>query len=175
MHWASAAKHIGDISRRYDSKPCKDDERQSQLPPRASRPWQWTNKQSLSCIVRHGGAQSLQINRSMPRACDKQWDGKIECCVHTMPSSRIRSYARQERDHGYFRARWRGAELPGQGRYWIAENASVIGRVRLSPMPASGSARSCAATTSGSSSASVPVQDNATLHTDPGFPLCHRG
>src|SRR5215475_9425542 len=63
-------------------------------------------------------------------------------------------------------------ELPADGRCWIAENASVIGRVRLKPF------------------ASVwfnsvlrgdnewieigersQVQDNATLHTDPGFPL----
>ena len=63
-------------------------------------------------------------------------------------------------------------ELPADGRYWIAESASVVGRVRLG------------------SDASVwfgsvlrgdnewielgersQVQDNATLHTDPGFPL----
>ncbi len=63
-------------------------------------------------------------------------------------------------------------ELPGEGRYWIAESANVIGRVRLKP------------------DASVwfgsvlrgdnewielgersQIQDNATLHTDPGFPL----
>jgi carbonic anhydrase/acetyltransferase-like protein (isoleucine patch superfamily) len=63
-------------------------------------------------------------------------------------------------------------ELPADGRWWIAESASVIGRVRLK------------------TDASVwfnsvlrgdnewielgersQVQDNATLHTDPGFPL----
>src|SRR5947209_8217834 len=63
-------------------------------------------------------------------------------------------------------------DLPADGRYWIADSASVIGRVRLK------------------SNASVwfnsvlrgdnewieigersQVQDNATLHTDPGFPL----
>jgi carbonic anhydrase/acetyltransferase-like protein (isoleucine patch superfamily) len=63
-------------------------------------------------------------------------------------------------------------ELPPDGRWWIAESASVIGRVRLK------------------TDASVwfnsvlrgdnewielgersQVQDNATLHTDPGFPL----
>src|SRR5436853_5783219 len=63
-------------------------------------------------------------------------------------------------------------DLPADGRYWIAENAMVIGRVRLR------------------SDASVwfnavlrgdnewielgersQIQDNATLHTDPGFPL----
>src|SRR5262245_24059527 len=65
-----------------------------------------------------------------------------------------------------------GPDLPADGRYWIAENACVIGRVRLKP------------------DASVwfgsvlrgdnewieigecsQVQDNATLHTDPGFPM----
>ena len=63
-------------------------------------------------------------------------------------------------------------DLPGEGRFWIAESANVIGRVRLKP------------------DASVwfgsvlrgdnewieigersDVQDNCTLHTDPGFPL----
>jgi carbonic anhydrase/acetyltransferase-like protein (isoleucine patch superfamily) len=63
-------------------------------------------------------------------------------------------------------------DLPGEGRYWIAESANVIGRVRLKP------------------DASVwfgsvlrgdnewielgersQIQDNATLHTDPGFPI----
>ena len=63
-------------------------------------------------------------------------------------------------------------DLPADGGYWIADSASVIGRVRLK------------------SNASVwfnsvlrgdnewieigersQVQDNATLHTDPGFPL----
>jgi carbonic anhydrase/acetyltransferase-like protein (isoleucine patch superfamily) len=63
-------------------------------------------------------------------------------------------------------------ELPGEGRYWIAESAILIGRVRLK------------------TDASVwfnsvlrgdnewielgersQIQDNATLHTDPGFPL----
>ena len=63
-------------------------------------------------------------------------------------------------------------ELPADGRWWIAESASVIGRVRLK------------------TDASVwfnsvlrgdnewielgersQIQDNATLHTDPGFPM----
>ena len=63
-------------------------------------------------------------------------------------------------------------DLPGEGRYWIAESANVIGRVRLMP------------------DASVwfgsvlrgdnewielgersQIQDNSTLHTDPGFPI----
>ncbi len=63
-------------------------------------------------------------------------------------------------------------DLPDEGHYWIAENASVIGRVRLGR------------------DASVwfgsvlrgdnewielgersQIQDNATVHTDPGFPV----
>jgi carbonic anhydrase/acetyltransferase-like protein (isoleucine patch superfamily) len=63
-------------------------------------------------------------------------------------------------------------DLPANGRYWIAESAMVIGRVRLK------------------TDASVwfnavmrgdnewielgersQIQDNATLHTDPGFPM----
>jgi carbonic anhydrase/acetyltransferase-like protein (isoleucine patch superfamily) len=63
-------------------------------------------------------------------------------------------------------------DLPEEGHYWIAENASVIGRVRLGR------------------DASVwfgsvlrgdnewielgersQIQDNATVHTDPGFPV----
>ena len=65
-----------------------------------------------------------------------------------------------------------GPDLPADGRYWIADSAVVIGRVRLK------------------SDASVwfnavlrgdnewielgersQIQDNAMLHTDPGFPL----
>jgi carbonic anhydrase/acetyltransferase-like protein (isoleucine patch superfamily) len=63
-------------------------------------------------------------------------------------------------------------DLPGNGRYWIAENACVIGRVRLK------------ADTSVWFGSVVrgdnewielgersQIQDNATLHTDPGFPI----
>src|SRR5262245_26760490 len=63
-------------------------------------------------------------------------------------------------------------ELPADGRYWIAENASVIGRVRL---------KSDASVWFGSVlrgdnewieiGERSQVQDNATLHTDPGFPM----
>jgi len=63
-------------------------------------------------------------------------------------------------------------ELPADGRYWIAETASVIGRVRL---------KSNASVWFGSVlrgdnewieiGERSQVQDNATLHTDPGFPL----
>ena len=63
-------------------------------------------------------------------------------------------------------------ELPADGRYWIADSAAVIGRVRLKPTPASGSARCCAATTSGSRSASARrSRTTPRLHTDPGFPI----
>jgi len=65
-----------------------------------------------------------------------------------------------------------GPELPADGRYWIAETASVIGRVRL---------KSHASIWFGSVLGGdnewielgerSQIQDNATLHTDPGFPM----
>ena len=63
-------------------------------------------------------------------------------------------------------------DLPSDGSYWIAESAAVIGRVRL---------LADASVWFGSVlrgdnewielGARSQVQDNATLHTDPGFPL----
>ncbi len=63
-------------------------------------------------------------------------------------------------------------DLPSDGRYWIAESAAVIGRVRL---------QADASVWFGSVlrgdnewidlGTRSQVQDNATLHTDPGFPL----
>ncbi|HEY6992163.1 MAG TPA: gamma carbonic anhydrase family protein [Xanthobacteraceae bacterium] len=63
-------------------------------------------------------------------------------------------------------------DLPADGRYWIAHSAAVIGRVRL---------KSDASVWFGSVlrgdnewielGARSQVQDNATLHTDPGFPV----
>ena len=63
-------------------------------------------------------------------------------------------------------------EFPPDGLYWVAETASVIGRVRL---------KSEASIWYGSVLRGdnewieigdrSQVQDNATLHTDPGFPL----
>jgi carbonic anhydrase/acetyltransferase-like protein (isoleucine patch superfamily) len=63
-------------------------------------------------------------------------------------------------------------DLPADGRYWIADSASVIGRVRLK-MNASVWFNSVLRGDNewieiGERS---QVQDNATLHTDPGFPL----
>ena len=63
-------------------------------------------------------------------------------------------------------------ELPEEGRYWIAPSATVIGRVRLKT--------DCSvwfgAVLRGDNEwielgERSQVQDNATLHTDPGFPL----
>jgi carbonic anhydrase/acetyltransferase-like protein (isoleucine patch superfamily) len=63
-------------------------------------------------------------------------------------------------------------ELPEEGRYWIAPNATVIGRVRLKA--------DCSvwfgAVLRGDNDwielgERSQIQDNATLHTDPGFPL----
>jgi carbonic anhydrase/acetyltransferase-like protein (isoleucine patch superfamily) len=63
-------------------------------------------------------------------------------------------------------------ELPVDGRYWIADSAVVIGRVRL---------KRDASVWFGSVlrgdnewielGERSQIQDNATLHTDPGFPL----
>jgi carbonic anhydrase/acetyltransferase-like protein (isoleucine patch superfamily) len=63
-------------------------------------------------------------------------------------------------------------DLPADGSYWIAETATLIGRVRL---------KSQASVWFGSVlrgdnewielGARSQIQDNATLHTDPGFPL----
>jgi carbonic anhydrase/acetyltransferase-like protein (isoleucine patch superfamily) len=63
-------------------------------------------------------------------------------------------------------------ELPGEDQYWIAPNATVIGKVRLKP--------DCSiwfnAVLRGDNEwielgERSQIQDNATLHTDPGFPL----
>jgi carbonic anhydrase/acetyltransferase-like protein (isoleucine patch superfamily) len=63
-------------------------------------------------------------------------------------------------------------ELPAHGRYWVAASASVIGRVRL---------RSDASVWFGAVlrgdnewielGERAQIQDNSTLHTDPGFPI----
>jgi carbonic anhydrase/acetyltransferase-like protein (isoleucine patch superfamily) len=63
-------------------------------------------------------------------------------------------------------------DLPADGRYWIAETATVIGRVRL---------KRDASVWFGSVlrgdnewielGERSQIQDNATLHTDPGFPI----
>jgi carbonic anhydrase/acetyltransferase-like protein (isoleucine patch superfamily) len=63
-------------------------------------------------------------------------------------------------------------ELPGVGEYWIAESASVIGRVRL----ARKTSIWFGAVLRGDNEwielgERSQIQDNATLHTDPGFPL----
>jgi carbonic anhydrase/acetyltransferase-like protein (isoleucine patch superfamily) len=63
-------------------------------------------------------------------------------------------------------------EFPGAGEYWVAETATLIGRVRL---------RRHASVWFGAVlrgdnewielGERSQIQDNATLHTDPGFPL----
>jgi carbonic anhydrase/acetyltransferase-like protein (isoleucine patch superfamily) len=63
-------------------------------------------------------------------------------------------------------------EFPGDGRYWIADTAVVIGRVRLRPE----ASLWWGAVLRGDNEwieigEGSQVQDNATLHTDPGFPL----
>jgi len=63
-------------------------------------------------------------------------------------------------------------ELPADGRYWIAESASVIGRVRLK----ADTSVWFGSVLRGDNEwielgTRSQIQDNATLHTDPGFPL----
>ena len=66
-------------------------------------------------------------------------------------------------------------ELPEEGRYWIAPNATVIGKVRLK----TDSSVWFGAVLRGDNEwielgERSQIQDNATLHTDPGFPMTHR-
>ncbi len=48
-------------------------------------------------------------------------------------------------------------ELPKSGNYFIAETATVIGKVRLLEGASAGSARCCAVTMIGSRSARIPM------------------
>ena len=63
-------------------------------------------------------------------------------------------------------------ELPGDGLYWVADTAAVIGRVRLH----SDVSIWWGSVLRGDNEwidigAGSQIQDNATLHTDPSFPL----
>src|SRR3954471_4366710 len=63
-------------------------------------------------------------------------------------------------------------QLPPQGSYWIAESASVIGRVRMKAQASVG----FGAVLRGDNEwielgERSQIQDNSTLHTDPGFPI----
>ena len=63
-------------------------------------------------------------------------------------------------------------EFPKDGRYWVAENATLIGRVRL----LQDASVWFGAVLRGDNEwielgLRSQIQDNATLHTDPGFPL----
>jgi carbonic anhydrase/acetyltransferase-like protein (isoleucine patch superfamily) len=65
-----------------------------------------------------------------------------------------------------------GPEFPGDGRYWIAETAVLIGRVRMRR----DSSIWFGAVLRGDNEWSEigersQIQDNSTLHTDPGFPM----
>jgi len=63
-------------------------------------------------------------------------------------------------------------ELPGEGQYYVADSAVLIGRVRLK---ASASVWFGAVLRGDNEWIEVgersQIQDNSTLHTDPGFPL----
>jgi carbonic anhydrase/acetyltransferase-like protein (isoleucine patch superfamily) len=63
-------------------------------------------------------------------------------------------------------------EFPADGRYWVAESATLIGRVRLM----SAASVWFGAVLRGDNEwielgERSQIQDNCTLHTDPGFPL----
>jgi carbonic anhydrase/acetyltransferase-like protein (isoleucine patch superfamily) len=63
-------------------------------------------------------------------------------------------------------------EFPGEGEYWVAETAVLIGRVRLKKSTSVW----FGAVLRGDNEwielgERSQIQDNATLHTDPGFPL----
>jgi carbonic anhydrase/acetyltransferase-like protein (isoleucine patch superfamily) len=63
-------------------------------------------------------------------------------------------------------------DLPGEGNYWVAETAVLIGRVRLKPEASVW----YGAVLRGDNEwvelgTRSQIQDNCTLHTDPGFPL----
>ena len=63
-------------------------------------------------------------------------------------------------------------EFPSDGKYWVADSAAVIGRVRLK----SDASVWFGAVLRGDNEwielgERSQIQDNATLHTDPGFPL----
>jgi carbonic anhydrase/acetyltransferase-like protein (isoleucine patch superfamily) len=63
-------------------------------------------------------------------------------------------------------------EFPAEGEYWVAENATLIGRIRLKRQ----SSVWFGAVLRGDNEwielgERSQIQDNATLHTDPGFPM----
>jgi len=63
-------------------------------------------------------------------------------------------------------------EFPGEGNYWVAESATLIGRVRLKK----DTSVWFGAVLRGDNEwielgERSQIQDNATLHTDPGFPM----
>src|SRR5581483_6957668 len=87
-------------------------------------------------------------------------------------SSRGRGRARKGACMAIYELDGQAPEFPADGLYWVAETAAVVGRVRL---------RSDVSIWYGSVlrgdnewieiGARSQIQDNCTLHTDPGFPL----
>ena len=66
-------------------------------------------------------------------------------------------------------------ELPGSGRYWVADNATVLGRVRIEDEASIWfNAVVRGDTEPITIGARANVQDGCVLHTDAGFPLFDR-
>jgi carbonic anhydrase/acetyltransferase-like protein (isoleucine patch superfamily) len=80
--------------------------------------------------------------------------------------------AQNERDIMIYELDGDRPELPEAGRYWVAPNASLIGKVRLK----TDTSVWFGAVLRGDNEwielgERSQIQDNATLHTDPGYPL----
>jgi carbonic anhydrase/acetyltransferase-like protein (isoleucine patch superfamily) len=80
--------------------------------------------------------------------------------------------ARQEAAMPIYELDGQKPEFPGEGQYWVAETAVLVGRVRLK---AEASVWFGAVLRGDNEWIELgersQIQDNATLHTDPGFPL----
>jgi carbonic anhydrase/acetyltransferase-like protein (isoleucine patch superfamily) len=86
--------------------------------------------------------------------------------------ARVKFALTHEKNHMIYELDGQKPELPEEGRYWIAPNATVIGKVRLK----TDSSVWFGAVLRGDNDwielgERSQIQDNATLHTDPGFPL----
>ena len=97
---------------------------------------------------------------------------RLDSLARQLKFAMAKSHPRQGCDMAIYEIDGAKPELPADGHWWIAETATVIGRVRL---------RDDASVWWGAVlrgdnewieiGERSQVQDNSTLHTDPGFPL----